>query len=70
MGAMKESFDWIYAGEAVEESEHVVDMFSELLPGFEEALAFERPEAPLRYNPFAEVATPLKPLGFMNCLNR
>lgn len=70
MGLMKESFDWVYAPEPLEESERVVDEFSELLPGFEEALAFQRASGPLGANPLLEVATPLRPLEFMNCLIR
>jgi len=65
MGAFKEIYDeYIYVGDVVEDSEVVVDIFTELLPGFAEVLNFERPEGPLRYNPFEEVATPIKPIAF------
>jgi hypothetical protein len=65
MGAFKEIYDeYMYVGDVVvEDSDVVVDTFTELLPGFAEVLNFERPEGPLRYNPFEEIATPIKPLS-------
>jgi hypothetical protein len=65
MGAFKEIYDdYMYVGDVVEDSEIVIDMFTELLPGFAEVLAFERPVGPLSYNPFEEIPTPLKPIGY------
>lgn len=68
MGAFKEIYDeYMYQGDVVEDletSETSVDLFTELLPGFGEVLAFERPLGPLSYNPFAEFATPIRPIAF------
>ena len=74
MGAFKEIYDeYMYQGidvdaadgvESADTTDTSVDMFTELLPGFGEVLAFERPLGPLTYNPFAEIATPIRPIAF------
>ena len=73
MGAFKEIYDeYMYQGDVVEDvetNETSIDMFTELLPGFGEVLAFERPLGPLTYNPFAEIATPIRPIAFYSNQN-
>ncbi len=85
MGAFKEIYDeYMYQGnaandvasdglnavvEGLETNENSVDLFTELLPGFGEVLAFERPLGTLSYNPFAEIPTPLRPIGFLRSQN-
>lgn len=73
MGAFKEIYDeYMYQGDVVEDvetNENSVDMFTELLPGFGEVLAFERPVGILSHNPFAEIPTPIRPIAFLNNQN-
>lgn len=64
MGLMKEVLEWVYDGDVCNDSGVPLDQFSEVLPGFDEALLL-KPVYKVAGAQLEEVATPLKPFSYL-----